>query len=75
MAELERRFEMSTATRTPSKPRRKIPVRIPADQLRKDRIMAIIVLVAFAAMIALIMWIASLGGGEIQPLDWPMMPM
>jgi len=45
------------------------------DQLRRDRIRAIAVLVVFAVLMALLMWLASLGNGTVEPIDyWPVMP-
>ncbi len=67
---------MATATKTPSKLGRKVAEKTPADQLRKDRITAVVVLVLFAALMALMIWLASLGGGSTEPTDpmnWPMM--
>jgi hypothetical protein len=46
------------------------------QQLRKDRITAIVVLLVFAALMVLTIWLASLGNGaadNVQP-NWPMMP-
>ena len=46
------------------------------QQLRHDRMVGIAVLAIIAALMALMMWLASLGGGT--PADvhdyWPMMP-
>ena len=46
-----------------------------SDQLKHDRITATIVFVVFAALMALMLWLASLNGGSGEPIDyWPMMP-
>lgn len=46
------------------------------NQLRKDRFVATIALVIVLAMMALIFWLASLGGGGADYINdyWPMMP-
>jgi hypothetical protein len=45
-------------------------------QLRRDRWTAIIVVAVMAALMALVIWLASLGGGvEYEGMDyWHMMP-
>ncbi len=60
-------FQKSGTNRPGSSPRDK-------QQLRKDRISALIVLAIFAALIGLAIWLASFG--ESVPVDefWPMMP-
>lgn len=45
------------------------------DNLRRERITGIVVLVVFAALMALLLWLASLGGvPENVEYDWWMMP-
>jgi len=45
------------------------------DELRHDRITAIAVLVVFAVLMALLIWLASFGNGTVEPIDyWPIMP-
>ena len=46
------------------------------DQLRRDRITGIVVLVILAAVMALMIWLASLGNGTSESIyyEWPMMP-
>lgn len=45
------------------------------DKLRHDRHVAIIVLAVMAALMALIIWLASLGGGPVEPIEyWELMP-
>ncbi len=45
------------------------------QQLRRDRITAIVVLAVLAALIGLMIWLGSLGGNSM-PVEqyWPMMP-
>ncbi len=53
----------------PTKPRQE------DDPLRRDRYTAIVVMVFMMALMALMMWLASLGGGPVEPTDyWPMIP-
>lgn len=52
------------------------PGRNPQDkqQLRRDRIVAAVVLVLFAVLMGLMIWLASLGGGEAIDYEYWMMP-
>ncbi len=53
---------------------RQTPVTTPDDQVGRDRITAVVVLVAFMILMALMFWLASLGNGTpMEPVDWPMM--
>lgn len=45
------------------------------DELRRDRITAVVTLIIFALLMALLIWLASFGNGTIQDVDYfPMMP-
>jgi len=46
------------------------------DQLRRDRRTAIIVVAIMAALMGLVIWLASMSGGAVpEGIDyWPMMP-
>jgi hypothetical protein len=60
----------SSGTKKPGK-------KSPSDeQVRKDRITGIIVVAALAALMVLIIWLASLGNGATENIidHWPMMP-
>ena len=57
---------------TPSPPM-KTPLN--QDQLRRDRRTAIIVVAVIAALMGLVIWLASMSGGVPEGIDyWPMMP-
>ena len=58
---------------TPSPPT-KTPLN--KDQLRRDRRTAIIVVAVMAALMGLVIWLASMSGGGVpEAIDyWPMMP-
>jgi len=66
---------MATVMKSPVRFGRTTPVRTPTDRLHKDRITAVVVLALFATLLALMIWLTSLGGGstDIAPMDWPMM--
>lgn len=49
----------------PSLPRRK------ADQLRRDRRTAIVVMAIMIALMGLVLWLASLIGSPVEPVDYP----
>ena len=68
---------MSTAVResfgTMPSPPTKAPLN--KDQLRRDRRTAIVVVAVMAALMGLVIWLASLSGGVSEGIDyWPMMP-
>ena len=55
----------------------KPPSRTPDDQLRRDRIAAAVVLTVLIVMMAVLIWLASIGGHDVPDnlYDfWPMMP-
>ena len=56
----------------------KVTGQSPSDkrQLRRDRITAGVVMAVIAAMIALVVWLASLGNGSPENINdfWHMMP-
>ena len=69
---------MSTAMQHHTSPMVTGPAGKPHDdtQLRRDRWTAIIVVAVMAALVGLVIWLASLGGGvEYEGMDyWYMMP-
>jgi hypothetical protein len=46
------------------------------NQLRKDRAKGIVIVMLLAALMALMIWLASLGSGTSENIQefWPMMP-
>lgn len=68
---------MSTAMHSHTGPVASPPAQQPQnDQLRRDRRTAVIVVAVMVALMALVIWLASLGGGvEYDSIDyWHMMP-
>jgi len=46
-----------------------------SDQLHRDRLTVIVVLSIMIAVIALVIWLASMAGVPVEPIDtWPLMP-
>ena len=73
---VERGCEMATELKTPAAPVKRAPEKKGRDQqLRHDRIAAAVVITLFVALMALLIWLASLNGGAPEGIDyWPMMP-
>lgn len=43
-------------------------------QLRHDRLATVVVLIVIVALMAIMLWLASLGGTTLEPTDyWPIM--
>lgn len=68
---------MATVSKTRPSKETKPPRRRPdPDQLRRDRIVAIAMFILIALFMALVVWLASLGGGTVESPDYyfPLMP-
>ena len=50
------------------------PLPLDDQQLRRDRLVGVLVLLAIVALIALMIWLATLGEAPQDVDYWPMMP-
>ena len=68
---------MATVPKTSQQPRKAPPEKRPdrKDQLRRDRMLAIVILIIFAALMGMMIWLASFGDvSEGVNYDYWMMP-
>ncbi len=61
---------MATVTKRPARPQDARG----EQQLRRDRITAVVMLIVMALMFALTIWLASLGNGNVESYDYWSIP-